>query len=104
MIRETFDVTSMTGKDMFNFKNHFSIFFKKSATKNGDKFLVTKCKFLSFSAEHKYYIEVSQKLSDIFTNRFCLIKPGVTHVPDVCSIYIYADTTNTRIPYRDLIR
>ena len=33
MIRERFDVTSMTDKDMFNFKNHFSIFFKKSDTK-----------------------------------------------------------------------
>ena len=46
MITERFDVTSMTGKDMFNFKNNFSTFFKKSATKNGDKFLVTKCKVL----------------------------------------------------------
>ena len=58
MTRDMFDVTSMRGKDMFKFKNHFSIFFKKSATKKGDKFLVTKCKVLSFYAE-QYDIDIS---------------------------------------------
>ena len=46
VIRERFDVPSMTGKDMFNFKNHFSTLFKKSATTNGDNYLVTKCKVI----------------------------------------------------------
>ena len=82
MIRERFDVAAMTCKDMFN--NHFSIStsFKTSATKNGDKFLVTKCKPLSFSAEHKYDIGVSQTMSDTVTNRFRLLKPGVAQMPD----------------------
>ncbi len=44
MIRERFDVSSMTDNEMFNFNNNFSTFFKKGTTKNGHKFLVTKCK------------------------------------------------------------
>ena len=57
VIREKFDVTSMTGRDMFDFKNHFknhlATFFKKSVTKNGEKMSITKCKILSFSVDYK---------------------------------------------------
>ena len=60
LIRERFDVTSIKGEDMFNFKNYFSTFFKKSATKNGDKFLVAKiCNFL----QNKYDSDDSQTMS-----------------------------------------
>ena len=42
---------AMNGKDMLNFKAPFATFFKKSVTKNGGKFLVTKCKVFTFSVD-----------------------------------------------------
>ena len=66
---------------MFDIKSHFSAFFKKSVTKNGEKMLITKCKILSFSVNHKFDIQISHTMSGTVTNRFRLLKPGVTHVP-----------------------
>ena len=73
VIREKFDVTSMTGRDMFDFKNHFATFFKKSVTKNGENMLITKCEMLSFSVDHKFDIEISETMSDTVTSMFRLL-------------------------------
>ena len=43
--------------------------------------LITKCKILSFSVNHKFDIQISHTMSGTVTNRFRLLKPGVTHVP-----------------------
>ena len=61
-------------------KNHFATFFKKSVTKNGEKMLISKCKFFSFSVDHKFYINISETMSDTVTSMFRLLKPGVLQV------------------------
>ena len=80
VIREKFDVTSMTGIDMFDFKNHLATFFKKSVTKNGEKMSITKCKIWSFSVDYKFDIKISETMSDTVTSMFRLLKPGVLQV------------------------
>ena len=54
MIKENITLISMTGRDMLDFKGHLQNFFKKSATKDGAKFSISKYKVFEYSAEHKY--------------------------------------------------
>ena len=87
MLRERSDVTSMTCSNLrITFQHSSRSLLPKTEI---IKFLVTKFKVLSFSAEHKCDIEVSQTTSDTATNMFGLLKPGVTQVPDpVRPLYI----------------
>uniref|UniRef100_UPI00358DF5DA uncharacterized protein isoform X1 n=2 Tax=Myxine glutinosa TaxID=7769 RepID=UPI00358DF5DA len=77
IISEKFQVVSMKGKDMYDFKSHLGQFFKKSVTKDGEKFTISKYKVFEFSADFRNDIEVSQNMSSQVTSRFRLIKPNV---------------------------
>ncbi len=63
MIRERFDLTSMKGSDMQNYKEHLGQFYKKSATKGNEKFQVSKYKIFEFSKDRKYDVVVSETMS-----------------------------------------
>ena len=42
--------------------------------------LITKCKMLSFSVDHKFDIKISETMSDTVTSMFRILKPGVLKV------------------------
>ena len=65
---------------MYDFKGHLGQFFKKSATRVGLKYSISKYKVFRFSADFKSDTEVSDNMSSVVTSRFRLLKPNVRAV------------------------
>ncbi|KAI0240314.1 hypothetical protein LSAT2_008994, partial [Lamellibrachia satsuma] len=80
IIREEYGDISMTGKYMYDFKGHLGLFFKKSTTRVGLKYSISKYKVFGFSADFKSDIEVSDNMSSVVTTRFRLLTPNVRAV------------------------
>ncbi|KAJ4428627.1 hypothetical protein ANN_24672 [Periplaneta americana] len=84
MVSRKYDVVVMKGEDFREHKEFLKGYFKKSVTKSGRKFTVSKYKVLTYSSAHKFQVKTSENMSGELCEYFRICKPrtGVISLPN----------------------